>query len=137
MPGELLIDEASLPAISMEERNCHTIVFRAKAQKAAAPVNVTHSESPILRKTAHMRVEDITPGAKCAMWRSQLRGKGPRKRGGYVIGIVTFDGTCAWVQLGVDRNQFNPAYGFEAWSLDEDELRDAEQNFLSGELHIA
>ena len=145
VPGELLTDDASLAAtVPMEDHNRHTIIFRAEAQKAAAQVNVDqHIRRALLRKTAHMRVEDITPGAKCAVWRSRLRGKGPRKRGGYVIGrLVTFDGTCAWVQLGtqtvkVDRNQLRPAYGFEAWSPDTDDikaLKDAEQNFLSGEL---
>ena len=86
-----------------------------------------------------MRVQDITPGAKCAVWRSQLRGKGPKKKGGYVIGrLVTFDGRCAWVQLGtqtvkVDRNQLRPAYGFESWAPDAEDiqaLKDAERNLL-------
>ncbi|CAE7356139.1 RE2 [Symbiodinium sp. CCMP2592] len=127
VPAELLTDDSSLAAnIPLEEHNRHTIVYRAEAQKAAAQVNV-----------------DISPGAKCAVWRSQLRGKGPRKRGGYVIGrLVTFDGHCAWVQLGtqtvkVDRNQLRPAYGFEAWSpTDEDikALKNAEANLLSGEV---
>ena len=145
VPGELLTDDASLAAhIPLEEHNRHTIVYRAEAQKAAAQVNVDqHVRRALLRKTARMRVDDITPGAKCAVWRSQLRGKGPRKRGGYIIGrLVTFDGHCTWVQLGtqtvkVDRNQLRPAYGFEAWSpTDEDirALKDAERNFLSGQV---
>ena len=84
VPGELLTDDASLAAtVPMEDHNRHTIIFRAEAQKAAAQVNVDqHIRRALLRKTAHMRVEDITLGAKCAVWRSQLRGKGPRKRGG-------------------------------------------------------
>ncbi|CAE7445643.1 RE2 [Symbiodinium sp. CCMP2592] len=145
VPAELLTDDSSLAAnIPLEEHNRHTIVYRAEAQKAAAQVNVDqHVRRALLRKTAHMRIEDISPGAKCAVWRSQLRGKGPRKRGGYVIGrLVTFDGHCAWVQLGtqtvkVDRNQLRPAYGFEAWSpTDEDikALKNAEANLLSGEV---
>ena len=68
----------------------------------------------------------------------------PRKKGGYVIGrLVTFDKNCAWVQLGtqtvrVDRNQLRPAYGFEAWSPSHEDvqaLKDAEKNFLDGEVY--
>ena len=102
VPAELLTDDASLAAsIPLEEHNRHKILYRAEAQKAAAQVNVDqHVRRALLRKTAHMRIADITSSAKCAVWRSQLRGKGPRKRGGYVIGrLVTFDGHCAWVQL--------------------------------------
>ena len=141
VPGELLTDEAALAAdVPTEEHNRHAILFRAEAQKAAAQVNVDqHVRRALLRKTAHMRVQDITPGAKCAFWRSQLRGKGPKKKGGYVIGrLVTFDGRCAWVQLGtqtvkVDRNQLRPAYGFESWAPDAEDiqaLKDAERNLL-------
>ena len=125
----------------MVEHNRHAILFRAEAQKAAAQVNVDqHVRRALLRKTAHMRVQDIAHGAKCAVWRSQLRGKGPKKKGGYVIGrLVTFDG-CAWVQLGtqtvkVDRNQLRPAYGFESWAPGADDiqaLKDAEKNLLHG-----
>ena len=69
----------------------------------------------------------------------RTRGKGPKKKGGYVIGrLVTFDGRCAWVQLGtqtvkVDRNQLRPAYGFESWAPDAEDiqaLKDAEGNLL-------
>eukprot|EP00435_Cladocopium_sp_Y103_P056706 s1320_g19.t1 len=128
-----------------EEHNRRTIMFRAEAQKAAAPVNVDqHVRRALLRKTAHMRVEDASPGAKCAVRRSQLRGKGPRKRGGYVIGrLATFDSSCAWVQLGphtvrVDPNQLRPAYGFGSWSTTDDDiqaLKDAEKNMFAGEVH--
>ena len=146
VPGELLTDEAALAAdVPMEEHNRHAILFRAEAQKAAAQVNVDqHVRRALLRKTAHMRVQDIAPGAKCAVWRSQLRGKGPKKKGGYVIGrLVTFDGRCAWVQLGtqtvkVDRNQLRPAYGFESWAPDAEDiqaLKDAEKNLLDGNVH--
>ena len=146
VPGELLTDEAALAAdVPIEEHNRHAIIFRAEAQRAAAQVNVDqHIRRALLRKTAHMRVQDIAPGAKCAVWRSQLRGKGPRKKGGYVIGrLVTFDKNCAWVQLGtqtvrVDRNQLRPAYGFEAWSPSHEDvqaLKDAEKNFLDGEVY--
>ena len=123
----------------MEEHNRHAILFRAEAQKAAAQVNVDqHVRRALLRKTAHMNpheVQDIAPGAKCAVWRSQLRGKGPK------IGrLVTFDGSCAWVQLGtqtvkVDRNQLRPAYGFESWAPGADDiqaLKYAEKNLLNG-----
>ena len=55
---------------------------------------------------------------------------------------MAWDGSCAWVQIGwqtvkVDRAQMRPAYGFENWTPDGDDvqaLRTAEKNFLSGEV---
>ena len=145
IPGELLSDEHGLAVdVDQQQHRLRSIVFRAEAQKALADVNVdTHVRRAILRKTAHMKVDDITPGAKVAVWRSQLRGKSTKKRGGYVIGrLITWDGSCAWVQIGwqtvkVDRAQMRPAYGFESWTPSDEDiaaLRQAEDNFLQGEV---
>ena len=113
------------------------MIFRAEAQKAVADVNVDmHLRRALLRKTAHMRVDDITPGAKVAVWRSQLRGRSTKKRGGYVIGkLIAWDGASAWIQIGwqtikVDRAQMRPAYGVETWVPDQSDiqaLQDAEK----------
>ena len=73
----------------------------------------------------------------------QLRGRSTKKKGGYVIGrLMTWDGSCAWVQIGwqtvkVDRAQMRPAYGFESWTPDDEDIRalkSAEKNFLEGEV---
>lgn len=145
VPGEILTDAHSLAVdVDGQQHRLRSMIFRAEAQKAAADVNVdTHLRRALLRKTAHMRVDDIPIGGKVAVWREQLRGKSTKKRGGYVIGrLITWDGTCAWVQIGwqtvkVDRAQMRPALGFENWTPDTDDitaLKQAEQNFLDGEV---
>ena len=96
IPGELLTDEHALAVdVDAHQHRLRSIVFRAEAQKAVADVNVDmHVRRALLRKTAHMRVDDITPGAKVAVWREQLRGRSSKKKGGYVIGrLITWHGT--------------------------------------------
>ena len=145
MPGDLLTDENSLAVdVDEQQHRLRSMIFRAEAQKAVADVNVDmHLRRALLRKTAHMRVDDITPGAKVAVWRSQLHGRSTKKRGGYVIGkLIAWDGASAWIQIGwrtikVDRAQMRPAYGFETWVPDQSDiqaLKDAEQNFIRGEV---
>ena len=145
MPGDLLTDENSLAVdVDEQQHRLRSMIFRAEAQKAVADVNVDmHLRRALLRKTAHMRVDDITPGAKVAVWRSQLHGRSTKKRGGYVIGkLIAWDGASAWIQIGwqtikVDRAQMRPAYGVETWVPDQSDiqaLKDAEQNFIRGEV---
>ena len=87
IPGELLADEHGLAVDADEHQHrLRSLIFRADAQKAVAEVNVdTHVRRALLRKTAHTKVDDLPPGAKVAVWRSQLRGRSTKKRGGYVI----------------------------------------------------
>eukprot|EP00435_Cladocopium_sp_Y103_P068491 s386_g31.t1 len=145
MPGDLLTDENSLAVdVDEQQHRLQSMIFRAEAQKAVADVNVDmHLRRALLRKTAHMRVDDISPGAKVAVWRAQLRGRSTKKRGGYVIGkLIAWDGASAWVQIGwqtvkVDRAQMRPAYGFEGWSPSAEDiqaLKDAERNFIEGDV---
>ena len=126
------------------QHRLRSLIFRAEAQKAVADVNVdTHVRRALLRKTAHTKVDDLPPGAKVAVWRSQLRGRSAKKRGGYVIGrLVTWDGNCGWVQIGwqtvkVDRAQMRPAVGFENWTPEPEDIRALKQagkSFFEGEV---
>lgn len=146
VPGEILTDEHGLAVdVDGQQHRLRSMIFRAEAQKAAADVNVDiHLRRAVLRKTAHMKVDDVPIGGKVAVWRKQLRGKSTKKRGGCVIGrLITWDGTCTWVQIGwqtvkVDRAQMRPAIGFESWTPNTEDIvalmKQAEQNFLEGEV---
>ena len=97
VPGEILTDEHGLAVdVDGQQHRLRSMIFRAEAQKAAADVNVDiHLRRAVLRKTAHMKVDDIPIGGKVAVSRKQLRGKSAKKRGGCVIGrLITWDGTC-------------------------------------------
>ena len=118
-------------------------MFWAEAQKVFADVNVdTHVRRALLRKTAYMRMDDISPEAKVAVWREQLRGRSTKKKGRDVIRrLITWDGSYAWIQVGwqtvkVDRAQMRPTYGFEnsdrGYQSSED--RREELPFLDGEV---
>ena len=88
VPGELLADEHGLAVdVDDNQHRLRSLVFRAEAQKAVADVNVdSHVRRALLRKTAHTRVDDLPIGSKVAVWRSQLRGRSTKKKGGYVLG---------------------------------------------------
>ena len=51
----------------------------------------------LLRKTAHTRVDDLPIGSKVAVWRSQLRGRSAKKKGGYVLGRLVAWGWKLWM----------------------------------------
>ena len=134
---------SSTPIAQLEnyDPNFKAEVIRAEALKTLHDLDASqHLRRALLRKTRATRVADLLPGQKCAFWRWQRRG--PKKRGSWIIGrFLSWDpsyvGKQAWIRTGstttlVTAEQLRPAFGFEQWSPDEQDvqaLKDASTSF--------
>ncbi|CAE8632217.1 unnamed protein product, partial [Polarella glacialis] len=152
LPG-FLLDEPSglITASNQSESHVRQDIYRAEAIKAMAEAQVdSELTKAILRKTVHTHESDkLVPGARCAFWRDQVRNR-KGSRGAYVLGtFVRFDDSKtgfqnAWVMSSgrlrmVDRQQLRPAFGFENWIPDPQDvaaLKSAEKLIQTGEYSV-
>lgn len=145
VPGELLSESSGLVVPpDREDMIIRADAMRLESIKAIAEVNIDQQlKNSILRKTVNTKIPDVSPGARVAYWRDQIRRRSTKKKGGYVIARFIRadpDGHTCWLHSGnrtiqVDWIQVRPCFGFEHWIPSEEDitaLKTAEANLRKG-----
>ena len=146
LPDDVLTDTQVLststqPFRDVDNPGLRAELVRSEAMKALIDLNAQQQfRRALLRKTRNVKVPELLPGQRCAVWRWTK--KGVRKRGAWLTArFLSWDpqypGRQAWVRLGasttlVTSEQLRAAHGFEDWCPDEQDLKalkDASKDF--------
>ena len=146
LPDDVLTDTQVLststqPFRDVDNPGLRAELVRSEAMKALIDLNAQQQfRRALLRKTRNVKVPELLPGQRCAVWRWTK--KGVRKRGAWLTArFLSWDpqypGRQAWVRLGasttlVTSKQLRAAHGFEDWWPDEQDLKalkDASKDF--------